>query len=181
MLIFVRYESKEWIVDENLALLFIEFRKVLQDKKAGAKAMAYIALSCDPDSEFRRSSKDNNDIMRDSWATVYETEMPNKHKPDELMQSAIDRYKKLCNTPENRLTAIFEDGMDALEDRLKELTQITKTSSESLTEFIELMQKAGELRNNYYKMKDKGKDKQQTSTEKIRGGGQKTWAESRRS
>lgn len=101
MLIPVRYKKDKWIVDEKSAMLFIEFRRVLQDENLGARAMAYIALSYDPESKFR-SSQDEEQIKRDVYETVYETSLIEIPEKNDTVAAAVQRYIGLCAAPDKK-------------------------------------------------------------------------------
>lgn len=126
MLISVSYDKDKWSIDENIAMIYPEFRNVIQDKNLGITAMAYVALGCDTSSDNPIGSyfqKEEERLDEAARCVCGENDLIPSHPK---VHVAIDRYSKLCNTP-------YARGRTDLNTALKNVGDYLKTEGLGLT------------------------------------------------
>lgn len=180
MLVFTRYDGGEFVVDETTALLIKDFREVIQDAKLGIRAMAFIALYCDPQSTIRQILTVDDDIKDEALASVYGSESTTALLKNKKIEAAIEKYKSLANTPANKLVESYKKNIEAFSALLETKAKKKTKEGNDVESVLKLMSEGPKLIEALNKLNNQGKQELEGVKRVIRGGGKLSRAEARR-
>ena len=152
------------------SLTIPELKNLWDRDKKKSKQTAYMELTyvyhmSDPKSEYADFSAEHKEstitadiIKEDGW------------KPDEVVQEAITKYKKLLETASLRFLNSQEAFLDKVTTRTNDLETEDLEDDKTLTAMLNASEKASKLIMLLPKLKE-AVVKEQSATQKIRGGG----------
>lgn len=134
-------------------------RDTSKSKSKALAELSYVFYMCDFDSPYANFSDERKTEM------LGEDLFKNpKYKPDEHVNKAIDKYKRLSETPISRLLRAIEDKTDELATYMRN----TKLDSTTLKEVLEVMKSAAPLVTNAGVLRREA-EKEQKVKGKVRG------------
>lgn len=139
MLISVSYDRDKWVVDQNTALIYPEFRSVIQDKTLGVEAMAYVALGSDKsdDNPLGEVFETEEQRLAEASRCVFggESNIPNHPK----VADAVAKYLVLTDTPYSKARCDLNEALKNVGNYLKTEGQLL--TKENITPYVSAMEK----------------------------------------
>lgn len=161
MLVNVKYDrSTGWDVDHSVIRLIPELQTVLDDEKLGAKAIAFIALSFDPDSLYVKTLVDEDNRVKEVYKSTHKDAGLAALLKNKKVKEATERYKDLSEPPVIKLRNQYQQGVMKVGKFIED--EQDNINKDNFSDFVANLTKLPQLITGYSQMdEDKSNDVEQ--------------------